>query len=322
MQANPNARCTVCGRQLAANREYGNRHYCPDHLRALAQENRALWRASATALLVILTTILAVTVASILEPEPGQIVRLAVGVAVSVLPVIVWGSSIYRFAARDGSDLSPLLPTIFVLSALIAAAISRPLLYEIIDLDGWLAQANPANQLTAHLLLGAPVHVFLMYALVRFTVWRTPTFEHRDDGLLFALAAGWGYSAAFNTLYVFDHNGLTLLTGSFRLITQMSAFLAASLIVGFFLGRSRFEDMPFYYMPAGVALSIGLNAFVLYAGTSLNNIRLRLDTDGFSPWPGLVASMLVMIVSFAAIYGLMQRHNALTRSRIETGMTE
>ncbi len=316
MQANNIARCTVCGRQSAEIRTYGNRHYCPEHLQAFPQENRALWRASASALGVVLLTIVAVTAASLLIPEPSQTLRLLVGITVSVLPVLVWGFSLYRFAAQDSSDISPLLPTIFVLAALIAAAISRPLLYDIIDLDGWLIRASASNQLTAHLLLGAPVHVFLLYAIVRFTVWRTPTFEHREDGLLFAVAASWGYSAAYNTLFVFDHGGLTLLGGSFRLLTQMAAFLAASLTVGYFLGRSRFEDMPFYYMPAGVAASIGLNAFVLYAGTSLNNIRLRLDSDGFSPWPGLVFSIVVMIASFATVYGLMRRLNRLTQGRI------
>jgi hypothetical protein len=82
------------------------------------------------------------------------------------------------------------------------------------------------------------------------------------------------------------------------------------------LGRNRFEDLPIVYLTSGLGIAALLNGVLLYAGTELNNIRLGIDQDGFSPWPGFVFSMAVLIATYAAVYGLTRRHNALTRARL------
>ncbi len=122
-----------------------------------------------------------------------------------------------------------------------------------------------------------------------------------------------------NTLFVLESGGLVLVNGSFRLIAQMSAYLVGSLVIGFFLGRNRFEDMPVYYMSAGMTLAALLTGTLLYASAELNRIRLNLTSDGFSPWPGLVFSLAVLALTYGAVYGLLRRHNALTRARLERG---
>ena len=74
--------------------------------------------------------------------------------------------------------------------------------------------------------------------------------------------------------------------------------------------------MPLYYLTSGIALGAFLCGLTIYAGTELNNTRFNLAQDGYSPWPGLVLSIVVSIAVVAAVAGLMTRHNNLTRARL------
>lgn len=310
--------CTVCGVKLTERRSYGGRNYCRRHIETFSEDLEPIWQTSLFILGLLLAVIVALAAASqLFGADVTGTPRIILGVALSVLPALLWLFFLTRLAALREVELSSLLPTMFVLAALIAAAIARPLLYEIIDLDTWLAQATAPARLVANILLGGSIHAFLLYAMVRYTVWQTPSFEHRADGILFGLVTAWGYAATFNTLFVFDYGGVSLLNGSYRILSQTFAFLVTGLVIGYFLGQNRFEDMPFYFMSAGVALAGFLNGLLFYAATELNNIAVNLSSDGFSPWPGLLLTLAALVFTFAAVYGMLRRQNTLTKVRLE-----
>jgi hypothetical protein len=133
---------------------------------------------------------------------------------------------------------------------------------------------------------------------------------------MFSLASGWGYASMTNALFVLDRNGLTLLNGGLYTLAHFGPYLSPSLILGYFLGRNRFEDLPFYYLTAGVTLAAFVNGVLLYAANELNIGPLRISSDGFAPWPGLIVNMIVLLLVYSAVYGLLKRHNGLTRARI------
>lgn len=318
MQTELNGHCTVCGRRLARRLEYGGRIYCEQHYNSFVDDVQPLWQTSVFMFGLLVAVVIAIAVAGLLfDLEVTGRPRVVLGVALSILPGLMWLFFLTRLAAARQVEVSPLLPTVFVLSALIAVAVAHPLVYELIDLDAWLARATPVNRLLANILLGGSIHAFLLYAIIRYTVWQTPAFERRVDGIIFSLVAAWGYAATFNTIFVLDYGGVSLVNGSFRLFAQTCAFLVPGLIIGYFLGVNRFEDRPFYYLTIGVALSAFLNGFLMYAGVELNNIRVNLATDGFSPWPGLVLTFGTLLATYAAVFGLLRRENSLTRARIE-----
>jgi RsiW-degrading membrane proteinase PrsW (M82 family) len=317
MESSPAATCTVCGRTLNTRNEYGSRLYCDTHLHRFAEDVRPVWRASATALVFTLLMIVGLVIANQLWPDTGDFAKLLVSAAVSLLPAAIWLLTLFRSTPRLPGGLSNSVVIIFVLSALLAAAISRPLLLEVVNVDDWLGRTTPINRFAGNVLINGFFHAFMLYAVVRYATWNSPTFERRVDGILFELAAGWGYLTMLNLLFVFDQDALSFLNGDLRLIAQMCAFLAPSLILGYVIGRNRFEDFAFYYLSGGLVLAAGVNGLLLYAGSELNTIRLNLAQDGFSPWPGLVISLIILIVIYAVINGLLRRHNALTRARLE-----
>lgn len=312
------AQCTVCGRHLTVNREYGRRHYCDEHLTGFALDVPAFWQASALtfgvmAILTAATGITGSVLAETLAGTPSMI--LSMGLA--LLPGLIWLGLLFRIAARHGTPVSPLLPTLFILGALLAAAATRPLLYDLIGVPGWLARTTASNRLSGNILLNGFMTAFALYAIVRYTVWRTPAFSHRVDGPMFAVAAAWGYGSMFALLFVLDQEQIALLNGGLRIIVILCAYITPGFILGFFLGRNRFEDMPIYYLTSGVSLAAVINGFLLYAGVELNNVSPSISNDGYSPWPGIAISTVTLAATFAAVLGLISRHNSLTRGRLE-----
>jgi len=317
MDSTPAATCTVCGRVLATRYEYGSRLYCDAHLHRFAEDIRPVWRASVTALGFSILIIVGLVIVSQLSPDASDFARLLVSITVALLPAGIWFLTLFRSGARLPSGIPNSVIIIFVVSALIAAAITRPFLLEFVNLDDWLGRTTPINRFVGNVLVNGFFHSFMLYAVVRYATWNSPTFERRVDGILFALAAGWGYLTMLNLLFVFDQHALSFLNGNLRLITQMCAFIAPSLIIGYVIGRNKFEDFAFYYLSGGLVVAAGVNGLLLYASNELNNTRLNLAQDGFSPWPGLVVSLIVTILTYAIISGLLRRHNALTRARLE-----
>ncbi|MBN1311418.1 MAG: hypothetical protein JXB30_08365 [Anaerolineae bacterium] len=318
MSTNPNTRCTVCGQILARTLEYKKRYYCDFHYGLFYQNTRPLWRASILTFGVLIAMMLGLAIGSQLAPEHlGDAVPPGTGILVAILPALVWLIALYRVGARTQFHLSPLPVTMFVLGALLSAAVTRPFLYNIVNLDIWLGRTTVSNRFMGDILLNGFTHAFTLYAIIRYIAWDSPAFARRTDGVMLAFAASLGYATLLNILYVVELGGMTLLNGGLRLITQLCTFLTTGLILGYFVGYNRFEDMPIYHLSLGLAMAATVNGFLLYAGSALNSIRLSLTQSGFSPWPGIALNIGVLILTFSTIRGLMQRQNALTQAKLE-----
>jgi hypothetical protein len=254
----------------------------------------------------------------LIASEPTGITRVVISSIYAIGPALLWQTIILRSYRRSKFSLSPLEPAIFLIAALFAAAITRPIVGEWLAFDLWLSRASTTNRFLTQILITGAFHVFVQYAIIRYVVWQTPAFSRRVDGVLYGLSAGMGYSAAFGLLTMLDAGGYTLLSGGLRLLTQQCAILTGSIVLGYFMGRNRFENMTFTYLGLGFGLAAFLTGFLRFAGIGLNNTRLGFDTSGFSPWPGIIVTTITLIFTIAAIYGLLKRHNALTIARLES----
>ncbi len=308
--------CTVCQQALALPRAFEGRNYCEDHFALFWNDDTPVWRASILTIALLVLMALAVALGAQLFERVESVFHIGFTLTLSCLPAAVWLLFIYRNAEQLEQPLPLIFPILFALAIMIAAAVVRPLVFEVINVDAWLASTSPSNRFLGNILLRGFLHAFLMYALVRYTVWRSLAFVRRTDGILYALAVGWGYTSVMTLLFGLSQPSLMVLNGGLRLLTLVSAYVTPSIIIGYFLGRNRFEDLPFFFLPFGLVVSAIVCGVLLYAGAELNNIRVNLQVDGFSPWGGLVFSYLILIATFTVIYGLISRQNTLTRARM------
>jgi len=321
MSTDIRAHCTICGQPLNVPQEYRGRRYCNTHFDLFYQDTSPLWRATLLTFGLIALTVLGLAIGNELgDDQPASGTLTAIGFLISALPAFVWLIVLYRLGARAEFHLSLLPITLFVLGALLSAAATRPFLHDIVDLDAWMGRATTSNRFWGAILLSGFTHTFMLYVLIRYIAWSSLAFVRRTDGVMYALAVSWGYATVFNILFVIDLGQPALLNGGLRLIMHLCTFLSTGLILGYFLGRNRFENLPVYYLSTGVILAATVNGFLLYAGSALNSTSLGLTQSGFSPWPGVALNAAVLAFTYSSVYGLSQRQNALTKARLEQGM--
>lgn len=307
--------CTVCFESLEHDHGvFGNRAYCPKHLKSFMLDRPSLWRATLVSIGSAIALVLLIAIATeSLSFAPQGITRTIINLAFVLLPPLFWLFTFYR---EDNAVPISILAVIIV-SALVEAALARPFLLGVIQLEQWLSHVPANSRLLNHILLGGMTHAFLMYATVRYTVWRTPSFQRQMDGFLYGMLTGWGYGTTANILLILDHGSVTPLNGGMQLLGQAFIFLTGGIILGYYLGRNRFEDLPPYYLSLGVGLATLVMGVGFYASHELNSGRLNLTRDGYSPWPGGIISLVILGTSFTLAYVLMRRDNALARTRIE-----
>jgi len=250
-------------------------------------------------LLLVAVLILTQVIGIPLSPS----VTLPLSLVLAALPGAVWLGLLY-LAERPAPDVVQFMPTVVLLGALVAAAIGVPFLQQVVELDSWAPTAPLTSRFLANVLLVGPTHMFLVYAVVRYTVLRTQIIERQVDGILYTLATAVGYATMLNILLAIQRNGFNPAIGFSRAISDLVGHAAAAVVLGFFLGRNRFENLPFWYLPSGLMLAALVDGIAVYSRSEISRTSLSITQDGFSPWPGLVFNFFLAALSFAIIYGL------------------
>nr|MBN1229303.1 hypothetical protein [Anaerolineae bacterium] len=314
MSNNTPETCTICNEPVKDFEIIGDRVYCKAHASGLFASIPPLWHAqsAATAVLIILAGVLAFANAT---ATTSDLVRLIFSITTAFSPLLTWLIILFLMSLRRQMTISTQVITISAISMLVAAAISRPFLYQFVGLQEWLTAANPINRFVAHITIESSIHVLVLYAILRFAIWRSEQFVRVNDGYVYALAAGWSYASMLTGLDSLDIGGYTILEGNLRILTQISAYVSVSLVIGLFIGRNRFIDMQPYYLPAGVLIATGLLGSLLYAATELNRIPLNLSSDGFSPWPGFVVNLIGLLITTSVVSTLSRRFNRSWQAR-------
>ena len=78
-------------------------------------------------------------------------------------------------------------------------------------------------------------------------------------------------------------------------------------IMGYFMGQSRFEKVPLYYMPAGLTFAAVINGLFFFL---LN----RTFSGGltYNPWSDLIFAAIVTVIALAIVFWLIERANEET----------
>lgn len=310
--------CVVCHRQLGLNpATLGERTYCEDHIEKVAQDRPSLWRATTVQLVVQPIILLAVLIGSqTLGLRPTGNLRVPVSMALAVLPGVSWLVTLYLQELLTGEP-TRFLATVVVSGALVASALGLPFLQKVADIQSWLPNGSLTVRFLGNILLVGPTHMFLVYGVVRYTVMRTTAFERRVDGIFFAVATAVGYATMLNVQLAVSSGGFDPASGIFRVIGDVVGHAGAAAVLGYFLGRHRLESLPFWTLPAGLMLAAVIDGILVYSRAEINRTSLGLTRDAFSPWPGLLFSFILAGISFAAIYGLLRRINALTQAQMQ-----
>jgi protease PrsW len=306
--------CCVCDRPIEGQvYTLGGRTYDALHYKRVSGENRA----AIGPLLVTIGAgvIFAAVLAALFHFADIQlegIGLIAAGVIMALVPAGIWLLAFYQ---QDRLEPEPkhLVLGVFILGALVAAAVGQPLIRDVFRVQEWSGNNILVGLLSSILIVGF-IQEFLKYAAVRYTVFGSSEFDERVDGIIYGAAAGLGYATLLNLQYVIGNEGVDLGVGAMRVVTSALAQASFAGVTGYFIARAKFEQMGPFWLPAGIALAAVLNGVVSYA---LGEVTTLFGFE-FNPWYGLVVAVIVAGATFAVLFTIIRRLNAASASGATT----
>lgn len=227
------------------------------------------------------------------------------GLIFSLIPAAIWIFFFYRLDRLEAEPKHMVLG-IFLAGTLITAALHDPILDGLFNLTSWQYNSWWGHLLSGILLVGF-VEQFIIFATVRYLVFRHPEFDERVDGVIYCVAAGLGVATVLNFQYVLRSDGVDLDIGSIRMVINAMAYASFAGILGYFMGQVRFEKTPIYYMPMGLAIAALINGLFWYL----------LDRSfggglSYNPWGDLILATIIAIISLGVVFWLVERANEET----------
>lgn len=301
--------CCVCHEALGEDaRSLGGRYFCELHYAKIARDRKAAWGSTMVVLLGLLAYVLLVEIiVSFTKPALRGLPLIGVGVIIALVPALLW---LVVFYLQDRLEPEPkgYVLGVFFLGALLALTIGLPLRHGLFAMPAGLAPAREmAVELLRSVLILGFAQEYLKYAAVRYTVFNTPEFDERVDGIIYCSAAALGFATVFNLDYIVRSGGALLHVAVMRVTVTALAQASFSGVMGYFLGRAKFENMGKWWLPAGLVLVAVLNGLVTFLLGEASVAGL-----GYTPIYGLVVAAVMAILTFGTLFVLMRRINAAT----------
>ena len=259
-----------------------------------SQHRDSVWQADLMSLgLLVAFVLLVYNLETWVQPVFTQSTLILTGVILSLVPAVLWLAFFYR---RDRLEPEPksMVIQVFFLGGLLAAALGIPLVENIFNISEWLYSSLWTRLLGGILVVGF-TQEFLKYAAVRWTVYKTEEFDEPVDGIIYATAAGLGYAAMLNILFVIESGGVDLGAGVIRITIISLAHASFAGVVGYFLGIEKFQNRPAWFTSLGVVIAAVLNGVFF-------TLRGAVITSGLSQanvWLGFIlAAILAGITTY------------------------
>lgn len=257
------------------------------------RERGSIWQADVASIVVlVLFVLLLFGIERFIDPNFNDTGLILTGIVLALIPAAIWLSFFYR---RDRLEPEPkhMVFRVFLLGGLLAGAVGVPLVNEFFEIPQWLSSSSFVTQLLAGWLIVGTIQETLVYSAVRFSVYDTDEFDEETDGVVYATAAGIGYATVLNILFVVNSGGVALGNGGIRIVLTTIAHAAFAGVIGYFLGRQKFEKRPLWWMPAGVMLAALVNSIFFYLRGMLSSGSLSATGGAANPWIGLVLAIVL-----------------------------
>jgi protease PrsW len=301
-----NLNCCVCDAAIEGEaHELGGRPYCKRHYESVTREKPAAAAPILQSVVgVVVFVALVAFISSLTQPMIGGAALVVIGIVLALEPAAFWLAAFYRLDRLD-PEPKRYVVGIFILGALLAQALGQPVIRDVFHVQTWLG-ADLITTILGSILIVGFVQEFLKYAAVRYTVFSSAEFDARVDGIVYCAAAGLGYATTLNIQYVVSNGGVDLGVGAIHVAVASLAQASLSGIVGYFLGRAKFESMGPVWLPMGLTLAAALNGVVTLAlreVTTLGGLEIN-------PWYGLVAAAVFAGAIFFILFTVIRRLNA------------
>jgi RsiW-degrading membrane proteinase PrsW (M82 family) len=230
-----------------------------------------------------------------------------VSLLLALIPAAIWLAIFYSQDRREPEPKQYVIG-VAVLAGLLASTIGRPLTYGYFQVDKWLNRDVVPEILGSILILGF-VTSFLIYAAVRFSIFYSSEFDQRLDGVVYGSAAGLGYAAMLNIITVVSNGGVDLGAGVISIVVTQMLHGALGALIGYFLGRDKFDPKRVWWMTLGITLAAVLYGLFSWLSGEISQAGIALTggVGGYNPWPSLILGTIFAAVILGVVFSLVRR---------------
>lgn len=169
--------------------------------------------------------------------------------ALALAPGAAIGLYIYLKDKHEREPLGLLMRSFFfgILSVFVTLLISR-VIGAFITID----EQSVGEQAVHAFLIVALVEEFSKFIFVRGILYNNPNFNEPFDGIVYSVMVSMGFATFENILYVTD-GGIS--TALMRMFTAVPAHATFAILMGFYLGKAKFEHKKSYYAIHALAVA-------------------------------------------------------------------
>jgi len=297
--------CCVCQEPLTKNaKKIGDRFFCDHHYNKVFVNRKGIWISVLIGIVSIFAFAgLIVLLDYLVDYQFSGINLVIFGVLISAGPAFIWVWIFYKLDTLEPEPKGFILG-IFLLGAIFANGIGIPLINGLFNVNEWLYNAELPLKIISSILIIGFIQEYLKYAGVRFTVFISSEFDERVDGIIYGAVIGLGYATMLNIHYIISMGGVNPSVGVMRITISCLAHASFSGISGYFLGRAKFEKMPVWWMPSGVALAAVLNGVTHILLKSVSRFGIS-----FTPEFGLIIAGVLASTAFGILFLAIRRIN-------------
>ena len=259
------------------------------------RQRSGLWQADIASIVLLILFVLAIFgLEAWLKPQFTPTTLVITGIIMALIPAAIWLAFFYR---RDRLEPEPksLVLQMVILGSLLASAVGLPVVNGLFAVPTWLSSSPAWAQLLGGIFIVGMTQEFLKYAAVRFTVYYAPDFDESIDGIIYTTAVAIGFAVVLNINFVVSSGGVDLGSGAIRMVLTTLAQASFAGVVGYFLGRMKFEKRPLWWMPLGLMVAAALNGLFYFLRGSLSQGSLGTVNS----WLGLLlAAVLAGVVTW------------------------
>jgi RsiW-degrading membrane proteinase PrsW (M82 family) len=171
--------------------------------------------------------------------------------ALALAPGAAIGLFVYLKDEHEREPIGLVVMAFFlgILSPLITLLVSWP-----IDAIVPIKESSLTEQAIHAFLIVALIEELSKFIFVRWVFYPNKNFNEPYDGIVYAVSVGLGFAGFENILYVFNSdNGLA--TGILRMFTAVPAHATFAILMGYFMGKAKFEHNKSHYTWIGLAVA-------------------------------------------------------------------
>ncbi len=298
--------CCICGQPVEPPyNQVGHRVYCDAHFAALNKSHSGFWLAGLIQIIGVgVVSALIAFLARFLPPLSGASL-IVVGLVLALLPTVVWLIFFYR---QDRLEPEPKaqIAQVFLIALLLTDVFGVRMVNDWMRLSEWSTFDWTTSLLASVLVIGFTYQAITYFA-VRTTVYTTPEFDERMDGIVYGTVAGLGIATLLNLRYILDNGGVALAPGIIRITTTTLALASFSGLFGYFMAQAKFEHKPVWWIPFGMAVAAILHGLFSWLINEVSAAGLVVN-----PWRSLGLGLVVALAVFGLLVMLMGRVTAIT----------